>query len=184
MTNSHAEVEPGAASSPPVGPGPFSQRPTSPRYGRLVREVFPIAKHDPGEPLPPEDGRRVRAMRQVTQDRLRSCGLHCVADEAILIVSELVTNAILHGGGQQVCLTLDLEGDLLRIRVHDGVASHRGTVRRPGDEEEHGRGLALIQELARQKRGAWGVDDDGATTWCDLRLAADDLSASSSTRSG
>ncbi|OKK02891.1 ATP-binding protein [Streptomyces sp. CB03234] len=138
----------------------------------MVREDFPITEHAPGEVPPREDELRVRAMRRVTRERLRSYGLDCVAEEATLVVSELVTNAILHSGGRRVRLTLDLEDDLLRIRVHDGVSGRRPTVQHPGDQDEHGRGLALVTAIAHSKRGAWGVDDDGATTWCDLSLAA------------
>ncbi|MFF4295024.1 ATP-binding protein [Streptomyces vinaceus] len=137
-----------------------------------MKEKFPIAERSPGELPPPVDESRVRAMRHVTRERLTSRGLTCVADDATLIVSELITNAILHSGGRQIQLTLDLDDGVLCIRVHDGVTGPRPTAQTPGDDDEHGRGLILVQEIARNRQGAWGVSDNGATTWCELSLVA------------
>ena len=150
--------------------GPMPQRPTATRTGGLVEERFPITKHSPGERPPPVDEARVRAMRLVTRERLTSRGLTCVADDATLIVSELITNAIVHSGGGHILLTLDVDDGVLRIRVHDGVPGPRPTARCPEDEDEHGRGLMLVQEIARNRQGAWGVSDNGTTTWCELSL--------------
>lgn len=111
-------------------------------------------------------------MRLVTRERLTSSGLTCVADDATLIVSELITNAIVHSGGRQIRLTLDVSDGVLSIRVHDGVPGPRPTAQLPEDDDEHGRGLVLVQEIARSRQGAWGVSDSGATTWCELSLVA------------
>lgn len=151
---------------------PAPQRPTALRPGGLVEEHFSIAERPPGELPPPVDESRVRAMRHVTRERLTSRGLTCVAEDATLIVSELITNAILHSGGRQIRLTLDLRDGVLCIRVHDGVPGPRPTAQSPEDDDENGRGLILVQEIARSRRGAWGVSDDGATTWCELSLVA------------
>ncbi|MFD5253105.1 MULTISPECIES: ATP-binding protein [Streptomyces] len=152
--------------------GPASQRPTATRTGGLVEERFSITKHSPGERPPPVDESRVRAMRLVTRERLTSRGLTCVADDATLVVSELITNAIVHSGGRQIRLTLDVRDGVLRIRVHDGVPGPRPTAQCPEDDDEHGRGLVLVREIARSRQGAWGVSDNGATTWCELSLVA------------
>ncbi|MFF7803090.1 ATP-binding protein [Streptomyces olivaceus] len=152
--------------------GPAPQRLTAIRPGGLAEEKFPIAERSPGERPPAVDESRVRAMRHLTRERLTSRGLTCVADDAALIVSELITNAILHSGGRQVQLNLDLHDDVLCIRVHDGVAGPRRTAATPEDDDEHGRGLVLVQEIARSRQGAWGVSDNGTTTWCELSLVA------------
>lgn len=152
--------------------GPASQHPTATRAGGLVEERFPITKHAPGERPSPVDESRVRAMRLVTRDRLTARGLTCVADDATLVVSELITNAIVHSGGRQIRLTLDVRDSVLRIRVHDGMPGPRPTAQYPEDDAENGRGLVLVQEIARSRQGAWGVSDDGATTWCELSLVA------------
>ncbi|MCZ0973713.1 ATP-binding protein [Streptomyces albulus] len=151
--------------------GSAPRRPTAARTGGLVEERFSITKRSPGERPPPEDESRVSAMRLVTRERLTSRGLTCVVDDATLVVSELITNAIVHSGGRQIRLTLDVCDDVLCIRVHDGVPGPRLSAQCPGDDE-HGRGLLLVQEIARNRQGAWGVSDNGASTWCELSLAA------------
>ncbi|MER5439138.1 ATP-binding protein [Streptomyces sp. NPDC002790] len=152
---------------------PAPQRLTAVGDGGLVEEQFPITRRRPGELLSRIDGLRVAAMRRLTRHRLVSCGLACVADDATLVVSELITNAINHSGGQRVSLTLGVRDGVLRIRVHDGVAdSWLTTMRNPIDDDENGRGLAVVRGIARSREGTWGVSDGGATTWCELNLAA------------
>ncbi len=111
-------------------------------------------------------------MRRRARQRLSARGLAYVADEAVLIVSELVTNAIVHSGGREVTVILSLRAGFLRIDVHDGVPSCHTRPKAPRDADENGRGLVLVQSLAEEGRGTWGVEDAGATTWCELKLAA------------
>ncbi|MEW1721620.1 ATP-binding protein [Streptomyces sp. NPDC093109] len=153
---------------------PAPQRPTAIRDCGLVEVRFRIAERQPGEPPAPVDESHVGAMRRVTRERLASYGLDCVADDATLVVSELITNAILHSGGWEIRLTVDLlDGGILRIRVDDGVpGSSRLAVRSPGDDDEHGRGLALVQAIADSRDGSWGTSADGATTWCTLAIGS------------
>ncbi|HEY7605457.1 MAG TPA: ATP-binding protein, partial [Actinomycetes bacterium] len=90
-----------------------------------------------------------------------------LADRAMLLASELVTNAVVHTR-TDLRLRLELRGDWLHIAVHDGsprllraVASNPHA---PG-----GRGLWLVEQLAR----AWGVrphPDGGKVVWCTLKL--------------
>ncbi|MFF1908023.1 ATP-binding protein [Kitasatospora sp. NPDC058218] len=78
----------------------------------------------------------------------------CFADVGLLLVSELVTNAVLHGtpAGNRVHLVLSVDHERLRIEVHDARAD-RGPVLRAGSaEDESGRGLILVKSLARR----WG----------------------------
>ncbi|WP_063834886.1 ATP-binding protein [Streptomyces globisporus] len=137
-----------------------------------MRSTFGIKQRTPGEPLPPEDGEKIGVMRRRARQRLSACGLAWVADEVVLIVSELVTNAIVHSGGREITVILSLRANLLRIDVHDGVPSSHAHPKAPSEADEDGRGLVLVQSLAEEGRGTWGVDDAGATTWCELRLAA------------
>ncbi|MBQ0825473.1 ATP-binding protein [Streptomyces sp. RG38] len=108
-------------------------------------------------------------MRKLTRVHLLERGLACLVDDAVLVVSELVTNAVQHSHGREVTLTLSLRGSCLRIDVHDGVPGHRPTPRNPSAEDEHGRGLMLVQAIAVARQGSWGVGDDGASTWRELR---------------
>ncbi|MFI8306993.1 ATP-binding protein [Streptomyces sp. NPDC085927] len=114
---------------------------------------------------------QVAEMRRLTRTHLVEEGLSCYADDAVLVVSELVTNAVQHSHGREVTLTLTLHNGYLRINVHDGVPSRWPTPENPCDEDEHGRGLLLVQTVADDRRGAWGISNDGASTWCELALA-------------
>jgi anti-sigma regulatory factor (Ser/Thr protein kinase) len=85
-----------------------------------------------------------------------------IIDSLVLILSELVTNAVRYGQDPEVRVDIDLERTQLRIDVHDGGTGPSGTVQVP-DDDEHGRGLLLVAALASR----WGVAPDGAT-WCTL----------------
>ncbi|MFJ2819079.1 ATP-binding protein [Streptomyces sp. NPDC087294] len=67
-------------------------------------------------------------------------------DDALLIVSELLTNAFIHGA-DPVALSLRHCGGHLTVAVRDGGA----TIRQQPDADvldEHGRGLAIVEALA------------------------------------
>jgi anti-sigma regulatory factor (Ser/Thr protein kinase) len=75
-------------------------------------------------------------------------------DDAQLLVSELVTNALKHGTrpGQRIWYGFELHQDVLGIAVEDPSAKQL-IPRQATDQHEAGRGLVLIEELALQ----WGV---------------------------
>ncbi|WP_367435266.1 ATP-binding protein [Streptomyces celluloflavus] len=141
------------------------------RDADLLNLTFPIAKRQPGEPPTPEDASHVGLTRSLIRDRLNDCGLASIVDEAMLVVSELVTNAVLHSGAREITLTVNCLDGYLRIRVHDGVPGCRPTPQEPSSTEENGRGLWLVESTADSRGGSWGASDDGATTWCNLALA-------------
>ena len=91
------------------------------------------------------------------------------ADAAALIVSELVTNAIVHSGSEFVSCVLRLGGGLLRIEVTDqGISSEEPTVRDPADDDVSGRGLLLVNAVSDR----WGVSPAipaGRTVWAVVR---------------
>ncbi|KOV74069.1 hypothetical protein ADL00_02935 [Streptomyces sp. AS58] len=115
------------------------------------------------------DARRVGMARRVAAARLRFCGLEGLVDDATLIVSELVTNAILHSGGHQVTFSMALRDDWLRICVHDEMPGGP-SVRTADGDAERGRGLFLVASIAEARGGEWGTDHAGATTWCRLAV--------------
>jgi anti-sigma regulatory factor (Ser/Thr protein kinase) len=88
-----------------------------------------------------------------------------VLEDAVLLVSELVTNSVLHGG-PPVIVAVDCTGDALQVRVRDGSPYHP-TPREAGQEDENGRGLALVAEMSHD----WGVDPepDGKHVWFVIR---------------
>jgi anti-sigma regulatory factor (Ser/Thr protein kinase) len=92
------------------------------------------------------------------------CTESTVAD-ARLVVSELVTNAVVHAQ-TPIELTLQVRERVLRIEVTDlGVDRPQRWAR----DESSGRGLPIIEALGK----AWGVVDLGSakTVWCEVSLA-------------
>ncbi|MGW7304046.1 ATP-binding protein [Streptomyces sp. NPDC054835] len=87
-----------------------------------------------------------------------------VADDAVLIVSELMTNAIVHGGGtdtqQAIGLRIEHNGDHLLVEVTDGNTKP-ARLRTAGGKETGGRGLLLVTRLACN----WGTRNENRTTW-------------------
>jgi serine/threonine-protein kinase RsbW len=115
--------------------------------------------------------RSVPLVRQFVREALVDWACEVDLDDVLLCVSELATNALVHGvppgRGFRVQLTW---GDVLRIEVHD---SGGGQVREPvgaGPLAEYGRGLTLVGALA----DAWGVGerDPGKTVWCEFAVSA------------
>ncbi|MFC4785026.1 SpoIIE family protein phosphatase [Nocardioides sp. MAHUQ-72] len=101
------------------------------------------------------DASCVADARRFTRRTLEEWGEDELADTAALIVSELVTNAVVHTG-TTARLTLGLRGRNLRIDVEDQHPGHQLPVvpGRPPDTSEHGRGLVITTSLST----AWGVE--------------------------
>jgi anti-sigma regulatory factor (Ser/Thr protein kinase) len=72
-------------------------------------------------------------------------------DDALVVVDELVANAVLHAG-TEIELRFALQDDRLGIAVADRAPS-RPNVTRPGEVAESGRGMLLVEALAR----SWNV---------------------------
>jgi anti-sigma regulatory factor (Ser/Thr protein kinase) len=96
--------------------------------------------------------------------------------DTLLVLSELGTNALRHTdtGGFLCCVGLTGDG-VIHLEVHDhgtaagALATARGPVpRRPGPDDESGRGLLLVQHLADR----WGVERSaltpGSAVWARL----------------
>ncbi len=105
--------------------------------------------------------------RRFTARTLRSWGVTEELDVALLVVSELVTNAIAHTQGE-VQLDLTLAGDRLRIAVND--ASPRTPVKPASVDWEAtgGRGLLLVEAMS----SSWGSVplSGGKQVWSEISL--------------
>lgn len=87
-----------------------------------------------------------------------------LADDAALVVSELVTNAMLHGGGCTGIGTKEVDGGL-RIEVRD-ASPVPPLVGRPSEESLTGRGVRLVASIASR----WGADIEaaGKVVWAEI----------------
>ena len=82
-------------------------------------------------------------------------------DTAVLLISELVTNAVLHGTGE-IRLMIDVGNGDARFTVCD---EGRGTpIVRPEPGPDGGWGLRLVGELAAR----WGVREGRTQVWFEL----------------
>ena len=96
-----------------------------------------------------------------------------VRDVVLLLVSELVTNAVLHGGPHSpeatVGMAIAVDADRVRVEVDDAGANTPvvgdGALDRPT-----GRGLILVQSLAR--RWGWERSDAGKVVWVEVAVPA------------
>lgn len=139
------------------------------RPGMLETTFRVPQRSESGQPSQ-EAAVQVGIMRRLALVLLIKCGLDHLADDVALVVSELTTNAIVHSGGSEITLLLDIHDGVLRIAVRDGTPG-RPTIRTPDHDEESGRGLQLVRWIAGERDGAWGTSDGGTTTWCDLPVA-------------
>ena len=80
-------------------------------------------------------------------------------DDAVLITTELVTNAIVHAG-TTFHVVVELQGRLLRIAVVDGCT------RPPRRRTDRGLGLRIVTRTAL--RWGWREYDTGKTVWAEV----------------
>lgn len=89
-------------------------------------------------------------------------------EDLLLVVSELVTNAVLHGA-EPIVVTLVREPERVRVEVTDAAPDSSPYSSRVTRESVAGRGLSVVTRLA----AAWGWRaDPGArkTVWAELPL--------------
>ncbi len=107
----------------------------------------------------------VAKIRRFAVDAARSHDPAIDTDVVALLVSELATNAMLHGEGQVKVRVLARRAGV-RVEVGD-ASSQRPSRPVPSLDAEGGRGIALVEALA----SAWGVESssiNGKTVWFEL----------------
>jgi anti-sigma regulatory factor (Ser/Thr protein kinase) len=87
-------------------------------------------------------------------------------ENALLVSTELVSNAYRHGEGA-IELRVNLRGNRVRIEVVDEGHEQAPTVREEGADETGGWGLQIVDQLALR----WGVFDGTTHVWADLAVA-------------
>jgi len=101
------------------------------------------------------DATAVRTIRHAVVACSREWGFAARSDEVELLVSELVTNAVLHVGGT-VAVTVTAEAGQLTVSVSD-TSVHTPAPRTEDVWRTSGRGLAIVSAVADE----WGVDPSG-----------------------
>ncbi|MEH0398446.1 ATP-binding protein [Streptomyces sp. NPDC053741] len=109
--------------------------------------------------------------RTFTTDTLTEWGLLGRAEDIRLCVSELATNALVHGtvADRGFLVRLDADEQVVRLEVHDSRRQHP-EVRQAADTDTSGRGLVLVSALA----DGWGVEDRnplGKIVWSCFKYA-------------
>lgn len=146
-----------AAAGRPLGLGATVTGPVRAATERRFR--FELAAH-PGSPA---------QARRLTRARLTGWSVcEDTCDTAALVISELVTNAIVHTASSRVVCELYDGDERVRIAVRDEGCTPgepHPSPQRP--EEEHGRGLLLIEALCH----SWGAQEHGTglLVWAELR---------------
>jgi anti-sigma regulatory factor (Ser/Thr protein kinase) len=91
------------------------------------------------------------------------------ADNAVLVTSELVTNAVKHTPSARIVCRVRVDGDRLHIEVEDESGGNTlPALRCPGPDDQGGRGLLLVGMVSSD----WGVREaphgSGRVVWAEL----------------
>jgi anti-sigma regulatory factor (Ser/Thr protein kinase) len=118
--------------------------------------------------LPSQPASVAVARRRITAE-MRSLGVDDEAiDDAAIVITELVTNAIKHGSplpGRWLEVTWDMDTETVEIAVSDGGGSRtRPRANQPSLSAMGGRGLGIVDTLSDR----WGVRPPGTTVWAIL----------------
>jgi anti-sigma regulatory factor (Ser/Thr protein kinase) len=109
---------------------------------------------------------------RLARDALRTvAAIDLVRSDAILVASELVSNAVLHAGcepGEEIELVVEMRSNAVRLAITDrGCSDKAPTVRGPEYRGPGGLGLRIVETLAR----CWGVERRiGTLVWAELSL--------------
>ncbi|GGT69053.1 SpoIIE family protein phosphatase [Streptomyces lateritius] len=115
---------------------------------------------------------RVAAARRHLRQLLHDWADEDQVDSAVLMVSEMLTNVLIHTDGDALLVasvTCDDDARRLRVEVSDG-SDELPHKRHPGEMASSGRGLVLMEMLAHK----WGVDPrgEGKSIWFELNEPA------------
>jgi anti-sigma regulatory factor (Ser/Thr protein kinase) len=121
-------------------------------------QIRPVAVHLPS------DKTAAAVARDRTRSVLRAWRLPTLLDPLLLVVSELVGNAVRHGR-PPVGLLLRRTGPGVRVEVHDEDATAPAIgAGLPGESAESGRGTFLVEAVS-DETGVQQIPGDGKVVW-------------------
>jgi anti-sigma regulatory factor (Ser/Thr protein kinase) len=106
--------------------------------------------------------------RRAAQQRFRDALSPERLAELALVVSELVTNAVVHGRGE-IVFNLQHDGEVLRGEVIDQGGGFEREMRERGPDEIGGRGLLVVEAIA----SSWGIHEGTTHVWFELPVEGD-----------
>lgn len=149
--------------------------------GRVAREVSTSSiVHLPCAPA------SVALARRALADDLRAAGVFDSAvRDAALVVSELLSNAILHAyplPGERLQVAWEVDGGSVEVAVSDGGSATVPHAGDPSPSSVSGRGLSIVEHLSL----TWGIraDDVGLTVWAVVSAPRHNGSGATDTTSG
>ncbi|MFF4346668.1 SpoIIE family protein phosphatase [Streptomyces sp. NPDC001530] len=158
----------------------MARSPDAPAHHRAGQEAMARTSL-PGTPLAPGTARRFTRGALADWAELALPGAETIddrlTDDAVVVVSELVTNAVVHAGTDvELLCRLECAGDgapgplVVEVSDHHPSRAVRGdSVERPYGTPEYGRGLRLVAALSE----AWGITyrTGVKTVWARLPVA-------------
>ncbi|MET9433409.1 SpoIIE family protein phosphatase [Streptomyces sp. NPDC006551] len=159
--------------------GPGSHHTTGPLADRREDDIALLLLSRQGGAVRQAPRRTMMTVAQAEPERIATARQHLrqllhdwtdddQIDSAVLMVSEMVTNVLIHTDGDALLVaevTCDDEARRLRVEVAD-TSDELPHKRQPGEMASSGRGLVLMEMLAH----AWGVDPrgEGKSIWFEL----------------
>ena len=118
------------------------------------------------------------ARRHLVSDLIEAGVCAPAVTDAALVISELLSNALRHGGplpGPALRVAWDLDSDSVRVAVSDGGGSTRPELGQPTPTTIGGRGLRIVARLSLR----WGTvsDHEGTTVWAEVQLSPQSAAA-------
>ena len=142
--------------------------------GRAAEEAVPPS--GAASMAVPHGQKGVGLARHAFADQMNEAGLTGeVMDDAVLVLSELVSNAIRHADplpSGEITVRWSVREDAVRLEITDGGAPTRPQASLAALSSLGGRGLQIVRTVSSQ----WGVteDDHKVTVWADVPRSARD----------
>lgn len=108
--------------------------------------------------------------RRAAVAALDELGVPCLNDPVTLLVSEIVTNSVMHAACEHISLTVTQTGDCVRVETVDCDSSSSPKMTDPVRETPGGFGLHIVDSVARD----WGVSThpEGKAVWFEMAVPA------------